>query len=118
MKWPWQKTAPAPIMVMRPSSRSSAMRLDAWRRSPPLVTESRRILDIPAMRSMLDVLHGESPSNYQLASLGISQQDRAALQAKTEGYHMCLDFLEAMGVPIEEDKPPMEATFEPPEPVT
>jgi len=68
--------------------------------------------------SMLDVLYVESPSGYQLAALGIRAEDRAALQAKTEGYHMCLDFLEAMGMPIEDDKAPIEATFEPPEPVT
>ncbi len=98
-------------------TRSGVVRIDQWRRSPALVSNARRVLDIPVTRSMLDVLHAESPSNYQLASLGIRAEDRAALQAKTEGYHMCLDFLEALGIAIEDDKPPLEATFEPAEPV-
>lgn len=97
--------------------RPASIRLDQWRRSPALTTDSRRILDMPITKAMLDVLYAESPSNYQLASLGIRTEDRAALQAKTEGYHMCLDFLESLGVPVEDDRAPLEATFEPPEPV-
>lgn len=101
------------IKVSRP--RPAAIRLDQWRHSPVLTTDARRVLDMPLTKAMLDVLYAESPSNYQLASLGIRAEDRAALQAKTEGYHMCLDFLESLGVPVEDDRAPLEATFESPE---
>jgi hypothetical protein len=105
------------VILIHPRTRSS-IRLDEWRRSPTLITAAQSILALKEMRSMLDVLYGESPANYQLAILGIRAEDRAALQAKTEGYHMCLDFLESLGMPIEDDKPPIEATFEPPEPIS
>lgn len=110
----WRRRGRTEAIKLSPP-RPAAIRLDQWRHSPVLTTDARRVLDMPITKAMLDVLYAESPSNYQLASLGIRAEDRAALQAKTEGYHMCLDFLESLGVPVEDDREPLQATFEPPE---
>lgn len=93
----------------------STIGLEDWQKDESLVSLAADVLSDPRTAQMLSVLRAESPANYGLPPLGISVEDRAAFQARTEGYHLCLNNFEALGkltvVPTES-----EPTFEAPEP--
>lgn len=93
---------------------STELRLATWQQSPDLVTEGMRLLADRTMQLAIAVLRNESPSNLALPPLGVTSEDRAAHQAKTEGYQLCLNNLEALGRASDEPVT-LEATFSDPD---
>ena len=93
---------------------STELRLATWQQSPDLVTEGMRLLADRSMQLAIAVLRNESPSNLALPPLGVTSEDRAAHQAKTEGYQLCLNNLEALGRAGDEPMT-LEATFSDPD---
>lgn len=100
------------IRIVTRSSRQ--LTLAEWQASEFLVSDAKRLLADPTMRVALDVLRNESPVNYGLPELGVQPTDRIVHQAKTEGYQLCLNNLEALGI-LKVESRPVEATFEAPE---
>jgi hypothetical protein len=93
---------------------SSNVTLEMWQRSEELVAEAMRLAQDRAFKLMLDCLRNSSPVNYGLPDVGTNPMDRAALQAKTEGYHMALNNIEAMSQLLQrQDR--IEAVFENPD---
>lgn len=88
---------------------SSRVRLHEWRSSPDLVTSARKVLNDGTLQTMMDVLKNEHPFNTTLYNVSI--EERAVVQARTEGYAMALANLEAMGV-FQKPTEPIEATYE------
>lgn len=94
--------------------RSSNLTLDIWQRSQELVTEAMRLAQDRTFKLMMDCLRNSSPVNYGLPDIGTNPMDRAALQAKTEGYHMALNNIEAMSQLLQRQDT-IEAVFENPD---
>lgn len=99
------------VITLRPAS---SLSLAEWQSSELLTAEGHRLLQDRSLRAALDMLRHESPVNYGLPELNVSATDRLVHQAKTEGYHLCLNNLEALGILKVADQP-VEATFAPPE---
>lgn len=103
-----------PISRPKRKYHESTIGLEDWQKDESLVSLAADVLADPRTAQMLSVLRAESPANYGLAPLGVSFEDRAAFQARTEGYHLALNNFEALGkltVVSTESEP----TFEPPE---
>lgn len=92
----------------------STIGLEEWHKDPSLVSLAQTVLSDPRTAQMLAVLRAESPANYGLAPLGVSLEDRAAFQARTEGYHLALNNFEALGK-LTVVMPESEPTYEEPE---
>lgn len=90
------------------------LRLVEWRKNGALTTKAGMVLKQQTMRAMLQVLKNETPANLGFQAVGSRTEDRAALQAKIEGFHLAINMLESMDKPIT-NKEPLQATFEPPE---
>lgn len=78
-----------------------------------LVGTAQKVLNSAEFKLMLVTLRNESPSSY-VFSKGASRDDRAALQARTEGYQICINNLLAMGR-LQERHPMPQPSFEPEE---
>ena len=91
---------------------SSRVKLDEWRSSADLVNAARKVLNDPNTQNMLDVLRNEHPANTMTFDAPLDQ--RAVLQARSEGYTMALANLEALGV-FQQQHEEMEATYEQPQ---
>lgn len=89
------------------------LRLEDWQINESLVTKAAAVLKSDKMKLMLAVLRTESPSNYGLPELGVSAEDRAAYQSRTEGYHQCLNNLELLGE-LKKTRIRSEPTYEDP----
>lgn len=90
------------------------LRLVDWRKNGALTTKAGMVLKQQTMRAMLQVLKNETPANYAMAIAGTRTEDRAALQARIEGFHIAINMLESMDKPLTKAEP-LVATFEPPE---
>ena len=88
--------------------------LEMWQRTPELVSEALRVSKDPAFKMMLDCMKASSPVHNGFPEMGTQLMDRAAHQAKTEGYHLALNNLEAM-VTLAKVHERIEATFEDPD---
>jgi hypothetical protein len=82
--------------------------------SEGLVSGLLTMSKMPIFKTMLDVLRTESPVNLGLPKLGVQPTDRIVHQAQVEGYHLCLNNIEAMTTKGPESQT-VEATFEDPE---
>src|SRR5215831_11156711 len=87
------------------------LRLSNWQMDRRLCHTASKVLDSPDFKLMLSVLKNESPANTALP-YGVGFDDRVVLQARTEGYQMCLANLEALAICTEIDVLP-ESVFEP-----
>lgn len=89
------------------------LRMAEWRADPVLCNTARKVLDDGNVRLIVDVLRNEHLALLVLPT-GASSEVRAAVQAMSEGYSMCLNNLEAMAIhqPLTKE---LEPTFEPPE---
>lgn len=90
------------------------LRLVDWRKSGLLTTKAGMALKQQTIRAMIQVLKNETPANYAMAIAGTRTEDRAALQARIEGFHLAINMLESMDKPLTKQEP-LVATFEPPE---
>lgn len=89
------------------------MKLDEWRQTPHCVNLAKKFLNDPEFRMLLDVVKNEHPGRYALSSES-TLEERAIMQAKTEGFMLALNRLEATAEPFKL-QPQIEATYEPPE---
>ncbi len=110
-KKPVQQAKPEVKVVL---VESSSLRVDDFRKIPALVTEAQKILASESFKVMLAVLRNDAPHNYGIIVKGSVPTDFVHRVGDIEGYLKCLNNLEAMAVPIEENEMP-EPTFEPPE---
>lgn len=112
MNWPFSKPATQTrIQVVR--RYGSKLRMAEWRSDPALCNTARKVLDDGNVRLMLDVIRNEHLAMIVLPT-GAPPEVRAAVQAMSEGYSMCLNNLEAMALhqPLTKELAP---TFEPEE---
>jgi hypothetical protein len=109
----WFKRKPKPVVRLTFRS-ASTLTLAEWQSSELLAAEGKRLLEDKSFRLAFDMLRNESPVNYGLPDLGVAATDRIVHQAKTEGYQLCLNNLEALGTLKVTDQP-LQATFAPPE---
>jgi hypothetical protein len=107
----WQKTEYRVKVITRDRTNLS---LDEWRSDQALCNAAGKALLNPNIQAMLDVLRNSHPA-YFVHTGSISMEDRAVLQARSEGYTLALSNLEALAI---HRKPPteVEATFEPEQP--
>lgn len=110
--WQWVTPAPRKLVVIRRDP--TRITLDEWRRDPASVKLARKFLDNPEFRLMIDVLRTTHIGGYVMGMEGVSLEDRAAMQARGEGYTLCLRDLDALGE-FKKPKEEAEETFEPEE---
>jgi hypothetical protein len=92
---------------------SNMLTLMQWRKQGQLVADAIRINSDPAFQMMLAVLKNEHPAHNGFVSVGTSIEDRAAHQAKCEGYEACLNKIYELSQPFTVSKP-LQATFQTP----
>jgi len=102
-----------PIKVQLVSS--STLTLDQWRRDTRLVASAKELARHEVFRMMAAVLENSHVRFVALPTVGASQDDRAAQQARSEGYQICLNNLEAMSKDWKTGQMPPE-TFRPVQP--
>lgn len=100
-----------PIKVVLVSS--SSLTLDQWRKDTRLVTSAKELARNEVFRMQVAVLENSHPRFLAFPATGSNQEDRAAMQAKCEGYQLCLNNLEAMSKPWTISKP-LVSTFQNP----
>jgi len=115
MNWPWKKKpAPDPIAPIKVVVVSSVeLTLDQWRKDTRLVASAKELARNEIFRMMVDVLENSHVRFLALPAVGATQDDRAAFQARSEGYQICLNNLEAMSKDWTLSKP-LVSTFQPP----
>lgn len=89
--------------------------LDEWRKDETLVAESIKLSKDQTFKAQVDVLRVEHPFRWRFAEIGVSPDDRAAHQARAEGYELCLAKLEAFSKPFKSIAT-LRETFTNPEP--
>jgi hypothetical protein len=83
-----------------------------WKSDKDMVTAAAKELrDNQVLRYMIDTVRNSSPVNDVM--LDASVEARAIKQAQIEGYHLCLNNLESMGI-FEKPEEILEPTFEDP----
>lgn len=92
---------------------SHTLKLEQWRKQEKLVTDAITLSRNPTFQMMLQVLNNDHPSRNGFPSIGTSPDDRAAHQAKIEGYEACINKIKEMSLPWAISKPPV-ASFQPP----
>lgn len=106
----WFRKKPKQVLIHRPVC---TLTLDEWRAEPVLVRRAEKILSMPEVIEMIEVLRNSHYANYALTpSCGV--EARAMHQCKCEGYGTALDNLASLGKSIKlMDQ--LEPTFEKPE---
>jgi hypothetical protein len=109
MMFDWFKKSRRP--ERQPWRPLNEIRLARWQANDKLVGEARIRLGDSFGAMLRDVLRAESPSTW-VKTPNATTEERAAHQAQIEGYHFCLNTLEALMVhrPAPE---PIEETWEP-----
>jgi hypothetical protein len=92
---------------------SHTLTLIQWRKQEKLVADAIALARNGTFQMMLQVLHNDHPARNGFASIGTSMEDRAAHEAKIEGYEACLNKIKEMSQPWTISKP-LIATFQPP----
>ena len=93
---------------------SNTLSLDQWRKDSRLVTSAKELARNEVFRMQVAVLENSHPRFLAFQATGVSVEDRAAMQAKCEGYQLCLNNLESMSKEWTISKP-LVATFQTPE---
>lgn len=109
-----QRLYPPPPKIRVMVRDQTRITLDEWRSRPDLIKIASRFLNDPMFRMMMDVLRTTHFQNSAMGIFGVSIEDRAAMQARCEGYTIALNNLEAMG-DYQKPKQELEPTFEPEE---
>lgn len=82
-----------------------------WRTNPTLVKIAKKFLDDPEFWMMLDCVRNEHPNQIAFLKI-VPLEERALHQARIEGFMMCLNTIEALGIPQKELEE-LQATYEP-----
>lgn len=106
----------APALAPEPQIRvqvvsSHTLTLAQWRKQEKLVSDAMALARNSTFQMMLQVLNNEHPARNGFVSVGVSADDRAAHQSKTEGYEACLNKIKEMSLPWAISKP-LVATFQ------
>ncbi len=96
MIWPFKKSTVVPPEVRVIVRDRCEVTLSEWRSEGTLVSGASRLLSEPHFRLMLDVLNTASPAGWVLNNS--STEERAAQQARIEGYQMAITNLKSMGI--------------------
>lgn len=105
---------PKPAKAFEPHKflrRPNEISLAQWRTSPDLINAAKKLWRDETFQMMLDVTRLESPANLPLSDTSTTDE-RAAHQAKIQGYNLFYAILHALTVPINLTEPLAE-TFEP-----
>jgi hypothetical protein len=87
------------------------LRLADWQQDQQLCAMAAKLLNNSDFVLMLSVLKNEHPAHTALP-YGVAMDDRVVLQARSEGYEICLANLEALGkstLPVEMPEAAFEA---------
>lgn len=90
---------------------TTELRLEQWRTTPELMTESMKLSQSPTFRLMMAVMRNESPVNLAVPVLGPKADDRAAHLHEIQGYHKALNNLEAFTRPPDKEIEQIEPDF-------
>jgi hypothetical protein len=94
--------------------RPNEISLAQWRTSPDLINAANRLWRDDTFQMMLEVTRLVSPANLPLSDTSTTDE-RAAHQAKIQGYNLFYAILHALTVPANLSEPLVE-TFEPEQP--
>ena len=109
MNWPWNRTSAKVVVLTREATK---LRLHEWQADQELTNQAAMVLRDTRVQLMIAVLHNEHPA-FIYSDVG-SLEERAVLQARSEGYTMALANLEALGH-FRKLKAAPDSTFEPEE---
>lgn len=93
---------------------SNTLLLSQWRGNDKLVAAAMQLERDTTYQMQLQVLKNVHPMLFHFADVNVRQEDRAAHQAKIEGYQLCLNNLASFSKKAVATKP-LQATFSPPE---
>lgn len=99
-----------PVAIKILEREACNLRLSLWRSDVNLTKAAGRVLNSTDMRLMIDVLQNEHPGACIM--LRGDQSERAAQQARCEGYTMCLANLKSLAVHQPATQQLGEPTFE------
>lgn len=108
-RW-WRTRGQKEVHIQQVHAIATRLTVDVWRSDPGWVATAASVLHDPRVQQMLDAVANSAPC-YEVLPLSASWMDRAALQARQEGYTLALSNLAALakGSALPE---PVEATFE------
>lgn len=93
---------------------SNSLLLSQWRGNDRLVAAAMQLERDTTYQMQLQVLKNVHPMLFHFADVNVRQEDRAAHQAKIEGYQLCLNNLASFSKKaVASQVPPV--TFAPPE---
>jgi hypothetical protein len=105
------KPKPQEVKVVVLNREPTSLRVHEWRADKQLVSAASKLFTNPDLRLMLQTVENDHPANVVLPAEQ-SIEMRAILQARAEGYTMCLANLRALArfepplVPVEEEFAP------------
>lgn len=103
----WQRK-PAPEQPIKLTPKPSYdVTLAEWRKNENLLSAAKILVGNHTFKCMMDVLDNEHPG-HKGVPLGTLPHDRAALQARAEGYQLAVNNLWAMAEKAENRKEPQE----------
>jgi len=110
LKW-FRKKKPVTFRSSKPLNITIA----EWQSNKQLVEAMKKISEQPVWWAFTDMLRNSSPAVVFSFEMGATNVDRAAFQAKIEGYQLALNNIEAAcAFPVPEISP-SESTFDPEE---
>jgi len=86
---------------------------EEWRADPDMVKLARAVLNDPRFRLMLDCVYFAHPANAIYGKISI--EDRALVQAQSQGYTIALACFKSLGVNSQLAQDLGDPTYEPPE---
>lgn len=107
------QNAASPIQLKVQLVSSATLTLEQWRKDQRLVAAAKELTRNETFRMAMAVLENSHPRLLAFPSINTTTEDRAAMQAKIEGYQLCLNNLESMSRDYSLSKP-LVATFKPP----
>lgn len=112
-KWFQKPRSPEPEISVQVVP-SNSLLLSQWRGNDKLVAAAMQLERDTTYQMQLQVLKNVHPMLFHFADVNVRQEDRAAHQAKIEGYQLCLNNLASFSKKTAIAKP-LQATFSPPE---
>lgn len=107
MRFPWRRRR---LLRIEPVRREvSRLTVAEWRADPGWAAMAATVLADPRLQQMLDAVANSAPG-FEVLPLSAGPHERAAQQARGEGYTMALANLAALGRQ-EAMREPVEATF-------
>jgi hypothetical protein len=109
MKWPFWRRKLRLLRIEPVRREVSRLTVAEWRADPGWAAMAASILSDSRLQQMMDAVANSSPA-FEVLPLGAMPHERAAQQARAEGYTMALANLAALGRQ-EAMRAPVEALF-------